>query len=106
MLQEKVNLCYDSNGMIFQFDNGIKASETVYSDRLYSWNPKKHDELCKKHFGNQGQSWSNREPGKIQDFLSDYEGKNVILCRIEYLDNISNGNPYWRFDYKFTDNKK
>jgi hypothetical protein len=85
-----------------QFDNGVKSTQTVYSDRLWQWNPKKHDELCQKHFGNQGQYWGNRTPEAIQSFLSEYEGKDISLCRAEELTNTSNGYPYWRFDYNYT----
>ncbi len=83
-----------------QFDNGQKAEHTVYSDRLVQWDYKKHNDLCQKHFGNQGQYWSGRDSSKIEAFLSEYIGKDIILCRIEELENASNGYPYWRFDYK------
>lgn len=83
------------------FDNNIKATDTVYSDRLHQWDYKKHNELCKKHFGNQGQYWNNRSPEKIQDFLRDYtDNPNLILCKIEEHENKATGYPLWRFDYK------
>jgi hypothetical protein len=84
-----------------QFDNGVRSTETAYSDRLYRENPKKHDELCQKYFGNQGQYWANRKPEKIQDFLSEFIGKSIFLCRVEDLENQSSGYPYWRFDFKY-----
>jgi hypothetical protein len=37
------------------YDNGIKGNQTVYSDRLFQWDSKKHDTLCRKYFGNDGQ---------------------------------------------------
>jgi hypothetical protein len=84
-----------------QFDNGEKSTNTVYSDRLWGWDPKKHDELCMIHFGNKGQHWGGREPEKIEAFLREYEGNpHIVLCRVEQLENKSNGYPYWRFDYK------
>jgi hypothetical protein len=82
------------------FDNGEKATDTVYSDRLFQWDSKKHDELCQKHFGNQGQYWSGRSPELIEAFLRDYmDDQSVVLCRIEEHENQSTGYPLWRFDY-------
>lgn len=84
----------------FLFDNGQKATNTVYSDRLYQWDPKKHDDLCMKHFGNTGQYWSSRDPEKIEAFLRDYiNDQKIILCRIEEHENSSTGYPLWRIDF-------
>lgn len=83
------------------FDNGEKANTTVYSDRLYQWDSKKHDKLCKKHFGNESQIWSNRDSKKTEEFLRDYfEDDNIVLCKIQQTENKSTGYPLWRFDYK------
>lgn len=49
-----------------------KADDSVYTDRLHQWDYKKHNELLKKHFGNQSQHWDNRDPKKIEAFLNDY----------------------------------
>jgi hypothetical protein len=68
-----------------QYSNGKKPTETVYSDRLFQWDTKKHDSLCQKHFGNSGQSWSSRTPEKIESFLSEYLNKPIELCRVEQL---------------------
>lgn len=82
------------------FNSGQKATSTVYSDRLYRWDYKKHDELCKKHFGNEGQHWSNRGSEQIEAFLRDYVGdQSLVLCRIEEHENKATGYPVWRFDY-------
>jgi hypothetical protein len=90
-----------------QFDNGQKSTDTVYSDRLMQWDFAKHDELCQKHFGNKGQIWSSREPEKIEAFLRDYTGnQNIVLCRVEELENKHNGYPYWRFDFKKNNDEK
>ena len=84
-----------------QYDSGETGTDTIYSDRLYQWDSSKYNQLCKKHFGNEGQSFFGRETSKIQDFLSEYLGKNIEICRIEQLENQSNGYPYWRFDFKY-----
>lgn len=82
------------------FSNGLKGDGTVYSDRLHQWDHKKHNELCMKHFGNQGQYWSEREPSKIESFLRDYmNNPKLVLCKIEEHTNVSNGYPYWYFEY-------
>lgn len=94
----------DENGKMqylpYIFNSGLKATDTVYSDRLYQWNSKKHDMLCMKHFGNTGQYWGNRDPEKIELFLRDYcNDSSIVLCRIEEHENKSNGYPLWRIDY-------
>lgn len=85
--------------LIPQFDNGMTSEETVYSDRLRQWDGKKHDSLCKKHFGNEAQYWGGRSPESIEAFLCDYYGKKILLCKIEELENSNDGYPYWRFDF-------
>lgn len=73
---------------------------TVYSDRLFQWDFKKYNKYCKKHFGNTGQDFSNRNPYKIQQFLRDYiNNQNLILIVIQQGANMSNGYPYWIFHY-------
>lgn len=83
---------------IFKIEGECTGS--VYTDRLYQWDYKKHNALCQKHFGNEGQYWDNREPEVIQAFLRDYLNKPalVLIKIIEYC-NISNGYPVWRLDY-------
>jgi len=82
-----------------------EANDTIYSDRLLLWDWDKHNHLCEKHFGNQGQLWDNREPEKIEAFLSDFTGKQIVLiANIQYC-NISNGYPVWRFDFYYKDKK-
>lgn len=76
------------------------ATGTVYTDRLYQWDAKKHDRLCEKYFGDTGQYWQNREPGSIEGFLREYlgiPGLRLVLV-MEYC-NVSSGYPVWRLDY-------
>ena len=83
----------------FNEETKQKASNSVYSDRLLEWGYSKHNRLCKKHFGDEKQSWDKRNSNKIEEFLSDYLGKKVILiANIQYV-NVSNGYPVWRFDF-------
>ena len=35
------------------YNNGIEPNDTVYSDRLFQWDSKKYNKLCKKHFGDE-----------------------------------------------------
>lgn len=82
-----------------------EANITQYSDRLYQSDYKKYNELSKKHFGNEGQNFSDREPKKIEAFLRDWcdAPKLKLVFIMEYC-NASNGYPLWRFD--FNANKK
>lgn len=75
------------------------ATGTIYTDRLLQWDYEKHNLLCKKHFGNEGQYWHDREAKKIEAFLCDWTGKKIVLvANIQYV-NMSSGYPQWRFDY-------
>jgi hypothetical protein len=86
----------------FILNIGEKAKEAIYTDRLYSWNHKKHDELCKKHFGNQSQYWNNRDPEAIQEFLKDWtENPDVKLVFIIEYCNMSNGYPCWCLGFTY-----
>lgn len=83
------------------FSSGEFGDETIYSDRIWQQDSKKHDELCEKHFGDQAQYWCNRDPEKIEVFLSDFFGRKIKLCQIEEMVNASTGHPYWKFDFKY-----
>ncbi|MHB8871602.1 MAG: hypothetical protein ACYC5G_04065 [Candidatus Doudnabacteria bacterium] len=87
-----------------QYKKKDEYQHTVYSDRLFQWDCKKHDDLCQKHFGNRGQYWDNRPIDKIESFLRDYYNKQdlVLVGKMEGC-NVSNGYPYWilMFDCKF-----
>jgi len=77
-----------------------EATSTIYSDRLLQWDFDKHDELCMKHFGNEGQYWNDRDPKKIEAFLRDWTDDQTLklIFVMEYC-NVSSGYPVWRFDY-------
>lgn len=76
------------------------ANGTIYSDRLLQWDYDKHNLLCKKHFGNRGQWWNQREPEKIEAFLRDWcDEPNLKLILVMEYCNQSSGYPCWRFDY-------
>lgn len=78
-----------------------EANGTIYSDRLLQWNWNKHNKLCKKHWGNEGQWWDQREPEKVEAFLRDWtEYQDLKLIFVMQYCNQSNGYPYWRFDYQ------
>lgn len=80
--------------------NHVEPENAVYSDRLLSWDRKKHDQLCKRHFKNQGHNWSHRDPRKIERFLRDYFGSpTLVLCEVVQGCNVGNGYPYWVFLY-------
>lgn len=85
---------------IIQFIGKGEANASIYTDRLLQWDSKRHDELCVKHFGNEGQNWDRREPKKIEAFLRDWcdDQKLKLTQVIEYC-NVSNGYPTWRLDY-------
>ena len=53
--------------------NGNKEDITgsVYSDRLLQWDYSKTRKLMKKHFGESGDYYSNREPEQIEEFLRE-----------------------------------
>lgn len=72
----------------------------VYSDRLFQYDYEKHNILCKRHFGNDGQVWDNRSNEKIEAFLQDYFGNPKLeLVGIMKGCNMSSGHPYWIFMY-------
>lgn len=77
------------------------ANGTIYTDRLYQWDYVKHDELCKRHFGDTGQYWDRRSPTAVQEFLREWcEDKNLLLIEIMEYCNYSTGYPVWRLDYR------
>lgn len=83
------------------YSNDYKETDkVVYSDRLYSWDCTKYNECRNKVYKDHGQSFDVSDPGKIQEFLSLYFGRQVILTGIEQACNVSNGFPYWIFYYR------
>lgn len=91
---------YNYDGFVLWGFKKPQNARTAYSDRLWQQDPKKHDELCLKHFGDVSQYWADRDVNKIQAFLSDFFGKPVELLRIMQYCNQSSGYPYWRFEWK------
>lgn len=81
-------------------DKELKATNTVYSDRLFQWDANKYAELTKKHFDDSGSNWVNRDHEKIELFLKEYFDNNELklVSVIEYC-NQATGYPCWRFDY-------
>lgn len=76
---------------------------SVYTDRLYQWDAKKHNALCRKHFGNEGQYWAERDTDQIQAFLRDYFGApELVLCEVQEHCNQATGYPCWYFAYQKT----
>ena len=93
---------YSYSAFLIYFNKDAKqpAKGTCYTDRFYQQNIQRHNELCKKHFGNEGQHWNDREPEKIQAFLCDWIGKEVtLIANIQYC-NVRSGYPVWRLDYR------
>ena len=79
----------------------IQGTGSAYSDRLFQWDPAKHDRLCKEHFGDRAQQWGNREPAKIEAFLRDYhDDPSITLTMIVASCNQSSGFPLWAFIWK------
>lgn len=76
-----------------------EANSTVYTDRLIR--EPYYDELSKKHFGNTGQLFFNREPEVIETFLKDAlkNDKVKLILIMEYC-NVSTGYSLWRLDFK------
>jgi hypothetical protein len=82
------------------WNSGEQATSSIYSDRLFTWDHDKHDELCIKHFDNVSQQWGNRNPNSITLFLRDWTGsEELMLTRIVEYCNVSSGYPCWRLDY-------
>jgi len=72
------------------------ATGSLYTDRLLQWDWDKHNRLCEKHFGNQGQYWDNRDPEKIEAFLRDWTGHEELkLIQVRQYCNQSSGYPTW-----------
>lgn len=77
-----------------------EAESTIYSDRLLEFDRQKHNDLCRKHFGDEKQYWDDRSPLKIEAFLRDWtDNQKLRLILIMEYCNQSSGYPCWRFDY-------
>lgn len=92
---------YSYDPILIWGDEHAESSGSVYTDRLLQWDFDKHDELCKKHFGNKGQYWNDRDPKLIEAFMRDWtDNQNLTLVFVTEFCNQSNGYPCWLLGYK------
>jgi len=99
--RSKFDYPYSYDEFVFWIGDYKKGeSETVYSDRLYSWDSEKYNKCCLKVWNNKGQYFDNRKPEDIEKFLSLYMDMKIKLTAIVEGCNVSNGYPYWVFYYK------
>ena len=90
-------LCKD--GMAVIYISGVEPTSSVYSDRLFQWNPEKYNRCSREVWNNEGQDFSARVPDDIEKFLRKYfEKEDLVLCQILQGENHSSGYPVWRFD--------
>ena len=86
---------------VMVWNRGEVSESSVYTDRLFMWDHEKHDRLCKKHFGDEGQFWNTRTPEQIEGFLQDYLGApGLVLCEIQEQCKASTGCPTWYLGYR------
>lgn len=91
---------YNYDSYIMWESSEEEGSSGCYSDRLLQWDYDKHNRLCRKHFGNEGQYWDQRDTSKIEAFLQDWhEEPNLRLVRIIQCCNQSSGYPVWYFSW-------
>lgn len=81
-----------------------KRDSTLYSDRLHSQDYNNYNSCCEKVWNNSGQNFSSRKYSEIEEFLSLYLKTPIQLTRIIEACNISNGYPYWVFNYRKKNN--
>lgn len=84
----------------FDPDNNNGSVESMYSDRMLSWDYVLFNKCLKEVFGNQGQDFSNRKPEDIQSFLTMYVGSPVTLMEVRRYVNVSTGFPCWLFIFQ------
>lgn len=78
-----------------------KEIHGLYSDRLFQWDPKKYNQICRDVFDNEGQYWNSRSPKDTEKFLQLYlDDPTVTLQWIIEGCNPGSGFPYWVFGYK------
>jgi len=74
-----------------------------YTDRAFTWDHEKYNDLCQKHFGNHGQYWNERAeqtPELVEAWVRDYVGdQTLILTKVIEYCNPSNGYPVWYLGY-------
>ncbi len=85
------------------YKNGFtpEKDDCVYSDRMDQWNTELFNEACKKAFAETGRGicFEIQEPEKIEEFLSVYYKKPILLTGVEKL-YFMNGYPYYCFYYR------
>jgi hypothetical protein len=104
VVKTKQEFPYSYDGFVtYRAGKNEEANQTAYSDRLMQEDYKKARTLMQKHFGETGDWWNSRNPEKIEAFLQEWLGDTglKLILMMQYC-NQSNGNPYWRFDYKKT----
>lgn len=80
----------------------LESSDSCDSDRMYTWNYKRHDNCCKEVWNNEGQYFDQRSPESIQKFLRLYfRNDTIVLNMIEEWCNQSSGYPGWHFSYTY-----
>lgn len=82
-----------------KFDKS-KIYSAEYSDRMLEWDSEKFARCTQEVFGNQGQSFDNRNPKDIEKFLIKYFGHDLKLVAIEKCCNVATGYPIWIFHFK------
>lgn len=96
---------YNNSYTVYKSYDYLKDDTVVYSDRLHQWDSDKYKKAASEVFdGYQGQYFDNFTVNQIQNFLSLYFNKQVILTRIDKEENVSNGYPYWVFYYRNKEN--
>lgn len=74
--------------------------DSMYSDRMYSWDYAKFNKCLQEVFGNQGQYFSDRSPADIEKFIGLYTKSKVELLMIKKYVNQSSGFDHWHFTYR------
>ena len=92
---------YSYDGFVtWRCGENSEAKETAYSDRLLQQDHAKCRVMMQKHFGKTSDYWSDYEPEQIEGFLREWcNAPNLKLIFIMEYCNVSNGYPYWRFDF-------
>ena len=92
---------YSYDGFILhRFGPNSEFDSTAYSDSFKLWDNEKFNSLKEKYFKNKGDYWPTSEPKLIEKFLQEFfDNSDLKLIFIMEYCNISNGYPYWRFDF-------
>lgn len=75
-----------------------EKEESVYSDRLKSWDPERCNRIMESYFASTGDDWSRRHAVDIESFLKEYlDVPYLMLTRIVEHCNQATGYPVWQF---------